>query len=132
MSTEEKLSALSQLIAFARTGTVIKNVEYDFLILIANQIGVDKNTFDKLLKHPVPHLNLKSESERIVQFHRLLLLMNVDKVIETKELENIHLLGIKMGLNLQAIEQTLKVMHQYENNNIPPKILLNIFKTYYN
>jgi hypothetical protein len=37
-----------------------------------------------------------------------------------------------MGLNLQAIDQTLKVMHQYENNNIPPEILLNIFKTYYN
>jgi hypothetical protein len=132
MSTEEKLSALSQLIAFARTGTVIKDVEYDFLVLIANQIGVQKTTFDKLLKNPVPHLNLKSESERIVQFHRLLLLMNVDREIEPCELQKIHQLGIKMGLNLQAIDQTLEVMHQYEDNNIPPKILLDIFKTYYN
>ena len=62
MSTEEKLSALSQLIAFARSGTVIKDVEYDFLVLVADQIGVDKNTFDRLLKNPVPHLNLKTES----------------------------------------------------------------------
>jgi hypothetical protein len=132
MSTEEKLSALSQLIAFARSGTVIKDVEYDFLVLIADQIGVDKNTFDRLLKNPVPHLNLKTESERIVQFHRLVLLMNVDREIEPSELQKIHQLGIKMGLNLQAIDKTLAIMHQYENNSIPANVLLNIFKTYYN
>jgi hypothetical protein len=132
MSTEEKLSALSQLIAFARSGTVIKDIEYDFLVLVADQIGVDKNTFDRLLKNPVPHLNLKTESERIVQFHRLVLLMNVDREIEPSELQKIHQLGIKMGLNLQAIDKTLAIMHQYENNSIPANVLLNIFKTYYN
>jgi len=132
MSTEEKLSALSQLIAFARTGKAIKNIEYDFLVLIANQIGVSKTEFDQLLNKPVPHVNLQSESERIVQFHRLLLLMNVDKQIENSELEKIHQLGLKMGLNIQAIDKTLEIMHQYKNNNIPPEVLLNIFKTYYN
>jgi len=132
MSTEEKLSALSQLISFARTGKEIKDVEYDFLVLIANQIGVAKKEFDSLLLNPVPHIILKSESERIVQFHRLLLLMNVDKEIEFIELENIHQLGLKMGLNIQAIDKTLKIMKGYKNNNIPSDVLLNIFKTYYN
>ena len=132
MSTEEKLSALSQLIAFAKTGKAIKSVEYDFLVLIANQIGVSKNEFDELLNNPVPHINLQTESERIVQFHRLLLLMNVDKEIEPSELERIHQLGLKMGLNIQAIDKTLEIMHQFKNNNIPPEVLLNIFKTYYN
>jgi len=132
MSSEEKLSALSQLIAFARTGKDIKDVEYNFLVIIANQIGVTKEVFDKLLLNPVPHINLQSESERIVQFHRLLLLMNVDKEIEPVELEKIHQLGLKMGLNIQAIDKTLEIMQQYNNNNIPPEVLLSIFKTYYN
>ena len=132
MSTEEKLSALSQLIAFARTGKAIKDVEYNFLVIIANQIGVSKIEFDKLLKKPVAHINLQTESERIVQFHRLLLLMNVDKEIENSELEKIHQLGLKMGLNIQAIDKTLEIMRQYKNNNIPPEVLLRIFKTYYN
>jgi len=132
MSTEEKLSALSQLIAFARSGKELKNVEYDFLVIIANQIGVDKTEFDNLLQNPVPHINLQSESERIVQFHRLILLMNVDRKIEPKELEKIHQLGLRMGLNIQAIDKTLKTMHEYPNNNIPPEVLLAIFKTYYN
>jgi len=132
MSSEEKLSALSQLIAFARTGKAIKDVEYDFLVIIANQIGVSKKVFDKLILNPAPHINLQSESERIVQFHRLLLLMNVDKEIEPVELEKIHQLGLKMGLNIQAIDKTLEIMKEYNNNNIPPEVLLNIFKTYYN
>ena len=132
MSTEEKLSALSQLIAFARTEKGIKDVEYDFLVIIANQIGVTKEAFDELLQNPVPHINLKTESERIVQFHRLLLLMNVDREIESSELKKIHQLGLKMGLNIQAVDKTLEMMHQYKNNNIPPEILLRIFKTYYN
>ncbi len=132
MSTEEKLSALSQLIAFARTGKAIKDIEYDFLVTIANQIGVTKEVFDELLLNPVPHINLQSESERIVQFHRLLLLMNVDREIEFTELEKIHQLGLKMGLNIQAIDKTLEIMQKYKNNNIPPEILLSIFKTYYN
>ena len=132
MSTEEKLSVLSQLIAFARNGKKLKSVEYDFLIIIANQIGVSKETFDLLLDNPVPHIALQSESQRIVQFHRLLLLMNIDREIEIVELENIHQLGLKMGLNIQAIDKTLEVMSQYKNNNIPPQVLMDIFKTYYN
>jgi hypothetical protein len=58
--------------------------------------------------------------------------MNVDREIEPSELQKIHQLGIKMGLNLQAIDKTLAIMHQYENNSIPANVLLNIFKTYYN
>lgn len=132
MSSEEKLSALSQLITFAQSGKELKDVEYDFLVLIANQIGVTKEAFDTLLLNPVPHINLESETERIVQFHRLLLLMNVDRKIEPVELEKIHQLGLKMGLNIQAIDKTLEIMKQYKNNNIPPEVLLSIFKTYYN
>ncbi len=132
MSTEEKLSALSQLIAFAKKGKVIKDIEYDFLVIIADQIGVDKETFDALLEKPVPHVAIQTEIQRIVQFHRLLLLMNVDREIEAIELENIHKLGLKMGLNIQAIDKTLEIMYEYKNNNIPPDVLMSIFKTYYN
>lgn len=132
MSYEEKLSALSQLIAFARVTETINEAEYKFLLLIANQIGLDKNTLDKLLETPYPHVNIQTESQRIVQFHRLLLLMTVDQHISPKELSKIHQLGLKMGLNILAIDKTLEVMKQYKNNNIPPDVLLNIFKTYYN
>lgn len=132
MSYEEKLSIISQLIAFARASEGINKAEYTFLQAIAQQIGVGKVAFDNLLKKPFPHINIKQESQRIVQFHRLVLLMNVDHNISPEELKNIHQLGLKMGLNILAIEKTLEVMQLYENNNIPSEVLLQIFKTYYN
>ncbi|MFD0962994.1 TerB family tellurite resistance protein [Pseudofulvibacter geojedonensis] len=132
MGIDEKLSILTELIGFAKSDGKIKDVEYNFLLSIAQQIGVNKDTFDKLFKNPAPKVVLPSESQRIVQFHRLLLLMNVDQVIEDEELEKIHQLGLKMGLNIQAIDKTLDVMPQYKNNIVPPNVLLDIFKTYYN
>lgn len=132
MSDEEKLSAMSQLISFARAGNNINTIEYNFLLAIAKQIGVDEDAFRKLLDTPHPFVNIKHESQHIVQFHRLLLLMNVDHKIVPEELEKIHQLGLKMGLNILAIDKTLEVMKRYKNNNIPPDVLLDIFKTYYN
>lgn len=132
MSYEEKLSALSQLISLAKVTADINDAEYKFLLIIAKQIGVDKAAFDKLLDTPHPHVNILTESQRIVQLHRLILLMNVDQHITPEELSKIHQLGLKMGLNILAIDKTLEVMKQYDNNNIPPDVLLNIFKTYYN
>jgi len=132
MSTDEKLSVLTELISFAKSDGEVKNAEYTFLLSIAQQIGVEKDVFDNLFKNPAPRVALQPESQRIVQFHRLLLLMNVDQVVEDKELEKIHQIGLRMGLNTQAISKTLEVMTQYENNIVPPKVLLDIFKTYYN
>ena len=41
MSTlEEKLSILSEMIAFARVDNTVKTEEYNFLLNVANQLGV--------------------------------------------------------------------------------------------
>ena len=132
MNNDEKRSILSQLIHLAKIDNQIKESEYNFLLGVANQIGISKEELDDLFTSPAPYKSLHPESQRIVQFHRLILLMNVDRNISDIELEQIHKIGLKMGLNIQAINQTLAVMHEYEDKIIPPNILLNIFKTYYN
>ena len=129
---DKKLSLLSEMILFAKSGKGINSAEYRFLLAVANQLGVSKATLDALIVSPAPYKVLSPESERIVQFHRLVLLMHVDGEINTEELEKLHLFGIRMGLPPDAIKHVLKTMHQYENNIIPPSVLLEIFKTYYN
>jgi uncharacterized membrane protein YebE (DUF533 family) len=43
MSTyKEKLSILSEMIAFAEADGVVKTAEYDFLLGVAIQLGVDR------------------------------------------------------------------------------------------
>ena len=70
--------------------------------------------------------------ELIVQFHRLLLLMNVDNEQHKKEIEKLHNIGLWMGLPPSAITQVLEVMHQYPNKVVPTDVLLRIFRAHYN
>lgn len=129
---KEKLSILSEMIAFARVDYSLKESEYDFLLGVASNLGVEKETFDALLKEKSPKVVLKSQAERIVQFNRLLLLMNIDQEQHEKEIHTLHNIGLAMGLPPSAIGQVLEVMHKYPDKVVPPDVLINIFKAYYN
>jgi len=132
MSTfEEKLSILAEMIAFARADNVISDSEYYFLLSVSEQLGVDKETFESLFETPVKKIMPKTQAERILQFHRLVLLMNVDKQ-HNSEVTNLHNIGLGMGLPPAAIDQVLSIMHQYPNKIVPPDVLIDIFKAHYN
>ena len=129
---KEKLSILSEMIAFARVDHSLKRSEYGFLLKVARNLGVSKDIFDSLLKEKSPKVRLKTQAERIVQFHRLILLMNIDHEQHRKEINTLYNIGLKMGLPPAAISQVLEVMHRYPDNIVPPDVLINIFKAYYN
>lgn len=131
-SYQDKLSILSELIAFARVDYRLKEDEYDFLLSVANLMKVKKTSLDALLKNTIEISTPKTQLDRIVQFHRLLLLMNIDNEQHKKEVEKLHNIGLWMGLPPSAIAQVLEVMHHYPNMAVPPKILLNIFRAHYN
>ncbi|GFZ87405.1 hypothetical protein GCM10011531_18430 [Aquaticitalea lipolytica] len=128
----EKLSLLSEMIAFAQTDTNIKSIEYKFLLGVARQLEISQEDFDYLFKYPVTYVHLKSHSERIVQFHRLVLLMNLDKDISEKELVKLHNFGLRMGLSHESINRVLDVMESFPNKIVPPDFLIEIFKVQYN
>ena len=128
----EKLSLLSEMIAFARVDNSLKEIEYNFLLGVAKQLGICQTDFEYLLTNPVTYVKLKSYSERIVQFHRLVLLMNIDNEITTRELTKLHNFGLRMGLNFDAINKVLELMESFPNKLIPPDFLIDIFKVQYN
>ncbi|RUA16081.1 MAG: TerB family tellurite resistance protein, partial [Flavobacteriia bacterium] len=51
---EEKLGILSELISFARVDHSLKRSEYEFLLKVASNLGVDKEVFDGLLRKESP------------------------------------------------------------------------------
>ncbi len=132
INRSEKLSLLSEMIAFAQTDDNIKSIEYKFLFSIAKQLEISKEDFDYLFKYPVSHVHLKSHSERIVQFHRLVLLMNLDKHISDTELVKLHNFGLRMGLSHESINRVLDLMESFPNKIVPPDFLIDIFKVQYN
>ncbi|MBQ0735737.1 TerB family tellurite resistance protein [Aquimarina celericrescens] len=131
-SKEEKLSLLSEMIQFAKVDKEFKEQEYDFIVAVGLQLGITKEEINGLVKNRAEKKNLQPESQRILQFHRLILLMNIDQETSSSEIDDIKEIGLQMGLRPEAIDSVLKEMHNYPNKVIPPKELLAIFTRFYN
>ena len=128
----EKLSLLSEMIAFAKYDKEIKDIEYNFLLGVARQLEISREDFDYLIEHPVTYTHLKSHSERIVQFHRLVLLMNIDNENSRSGATKLYNFGLRMGLSHESISKVLYLMESFPNKIVPPDVLIDIFKTQYN
>ena len=132
----EKLSLLSEMIAFAKYDKDIRNIEYNFLLGVAKQLDICREDFEYLIEHPVTYTHLKSHSERIVQFHRLVLLMNIEQEFgednNSKAVIKLYNFGLRMGLSHESITKVLYLMESFPNKIVPPDVLIDIFKTQYN
>ncbi|MBL7559617.1 TerB family tellurite resistance protein [Olleya sp. YSTF-M6] len=129
---KEKLSLLSEMIAFAKSDDSIKTVEYNFLLAVAKQLEISRVDFDYLINNPISRINLKSHSQRIVQFHRMVLLMHVDKARTQNELAKLYNYGLRMGLNHNSITKVLYLMEGFPDMMVPADVLIDIFKVQYN
>lgn len=129
---KDKRQILSEMIHLAQVDQELDAREYDFIVVVAQRLGVDKTALDKLIEKPDEIGVYKTELERITQFHRLVLLMNVDKQTHVTEINAIRNHGMRMGMRPEAIEQVLQEMNDHENKMIPAKRLIEIFKKYYN
>lgn len=128
----ERLSLLAELIKMAKADNEVRDVEFQFLFSLAAQMGVTKEDFKELFEQYIEFNPPKLEFERIIQFQRLVLLMNVDLEIDEDEILYIKNLGIRMGLHPMATNEVLKVMNEYENKVVPPDVLIQIFRTFHN
>lgn len=133
MSTyPEKLSILSEMIAFARVDAAIGDAEYDFLLGVSDQLGVHRDDFDSLLDHEAKRIIPRTQADRILQFYRLVLLMNVDDSGHPDEIRRLHDIGLGMGLRPSVVEQVLLTMQNYPDKMVPPDVLIGIFKAHFN
>jgi uncharacterized tellurite resistance protein B-like protein len=129
---KEKLSLLTELIKLAQCDHKVREQEYKFLQAIAQSLNVSKEDFDPLFEKYIEFTPHVSEFERILQFHRLVLVMNIDKETSDVEINHLKDIGIRMGLNPMATNQVLIEMNKYPNKVIPPEKLIDIFKEQYN
>lgn len=128
----EKLSLLSEMIAFAQTDASAKAIEYKFLLGVAKQLEVSRKDFDYLFEYPVNNVHIKCHSERIVQFHKLVLLMDLGQDVSNKELIKLYNFGLRMGLSHGSINRVLDLMKSFPNKIVPADFLIDIIKVQYN
>ena len=128
----EKLSLLSEMIAFAKVDGQVHEREYRFLTIVSEQLRIEKSVFEGLFVHPAPKVVIKSEHQRILQFYRLALLMQADGILHQNEQIAIREMGINMGLSPYAMKAVLVAMQQSPTGLIDPEILLGLFKAQQN
>lgn len=131
-SYEEKLSLLSEMIAFAKIDGQIHEREYQFLSIVASQLKVEKGIFESLFEHKAEKVVIKSEHQRILQFYRLALLMHADGVLHENEQVAIREMGVNMGLSPFAMKSVLLEMQKSPSGLIDPDILLALFRAQHN
>ncbi len=132
MQNDQNKALISDFIVLAKADDKITGAEYDFILRLAERMDVSKETVDQLFAKPRPSKPIFSEMERIIHFHKLVLLMNVDRETHEKEVVVLRNFGLKMGIRTGAIDQILTQMDLYEDKIIPSQELLKIFQTYYN
>lgn len=128
----EKISLLLELISFSTVDGELHKREYDFLSLVANELRIDKVTFQDLFHQETPSLVIKSEFQRIQQFYRLALIMHCDGILHIREATAIQQIAIDMGLNPIATKRILNLMKNAPNAMIDPEVLLKIFQEQHN
>ena len=131
-SYEQKLSLLSEMIAFAKIDGNVHEREYRFLAIVASQLKVEKDVFETLFTNPAPKVVIKSEHERILQFYRLALLMQADGILHSNEQVAIREMGINMGLSPYAMKGVLNEMKLSPTGMIDPDLLLALFRAQQN
>lgn len=131
-SYQEKLSLLSEMIAFAQIDGEVHEREYSFLSVVATQLKVDVIDFERLFVHKAEKIVIKSEHQRIMQFYRLALLMHADGVLHENEQIAIRELGVNMGLSPFAMRSVLAEMEKSPTGLIDPDVLIALFRAQHN
>lgn len=129
---EEKISLISEMIAFAVVDGELHDREYDFLWIVAQELDIPKDVFLELFAKRDSIKVIKDEHNRIMQFYRLALLMHCDGVLHEREIKAINEIGINMGLNPMGIKKTLRAMSQSPNQMVDPELLLCAFMEQHN
>lgn len=128
----ERRSLIAELIKMAKADNEIRDMEFQFLLTLSAQMGIDKEEFKSLFEQYIEFNPPKLEFERIIQFQRLVLIMNIDAQANEDEIKYIKDLGMRMGLHPMATNEVLKVMNDFPNRIVPPEKLIAIFKTFHN
>ncbi len=130
---KENLSLLAQLINVSKADGKLDEMEYQLMVNMAELLGLSKLEVDELLYTPINHARMpKSEFDRILQFHRLVLVSNVDTAVTTEELVALRKCGLHLKLRPEAIEAVLVEMRKHEHGMIPTEIMMQIFQRYHN
>lgn len=123
---------MSDLISIASADGSSRDEEYDFLHKIAARLELEpmeiEGLFTSTAKHPAPQL----EEDRIELFIAMLEMVASDQEIVSDELLVLRDMSLKLGLRLQAVDQSIKALEMFENGKVPTEVIRSFFALHLN
>lgn len=130
MTQNEKKSAVCQLFEMAKADGFVREEEVIIIRQMGLMMGLTDEELTELSRNPVAFDPPSNEMDRIIQFHRMTLIMNVDGYNSAGEEQRLIQMGSLYGINPNAVKDILKEMHNYPNKLVPPDKLLEIHNKY--
>ncbi len=129
---QEKLSLIQDLIGLSLADGEEDFIEGNFIYTIAKSLSVTEFEVDELRKNPVQYSPENKETDRIIQFYRLLLLMGIDKNKTDSEISFCKKVTLRMGLNPIAVNNTIEQILNSETGMMSPEEVIKIFQVQHN
>lgn len=120
------------MISLAKADNHLAEAEFQFLMSMAAQFGLTVDDLQDIIENPVAFDPPANEFDRIVQFQRLILLMNIDLHNAPEERQFLIQSAIRLGLRPEATNLVMEKMNEYPNKVIPPDVLISIYQTHHN
>ena len=130
----EKISHLNDLVKLSQIDGKESHMESNFINSVADRLGVPRTEVEKIKSgdSSIPFSTPKKENDIIEQFHRLIILMGIDKLIYKEEVSFCVELGVRMGLNYNAIVEVLRKTIRNPAYIMARDEMENIFRKYSN
>lgn len=125
---QEKLEILSELITMAHADGMLRKEEVQFIKVLGLRLGLEEESVENMLEHP-EQIELKvpkTQTKRIIHFHRMMLMMHIDGQVNTDELQLLHEIGLRYGIRKATITTLLETMAKYPHGEIPASELIGI------
>jgi len=106
---EEKISHLNDLIKLSRIDGRENLNEINFINSVADRLGINRKDLKKIREKnsKVAFSPPEDMYQMMMQYHRLIVLMGIDRVISKEEKEFCTKLGLKMKLKKKAINEII-------------------------
>lgn len=130
---EEKISHLNDLISLSKIDGNEALNEVNFINSVADRLGISRQDLKKL-KEKQPDVIFTPPEDMyqvMMQYHRLIVLMGIDRIITEEEKGLCLALGLKMNLKKEAIEEIIDKAIDTPRHVISVDEIENIFYRHY-
>ncbi|MFA0962277.1 hypothetical protein AB9P05_10745 [Roseivirga sp. BDSF3-8] len=130
----EKISQLNDLVNLARIDGRESLHEINFINWVAERLHLTQEDIDRVKNsdQPVEFTAARHESGNIERFHRMVLLMGIDKNLAQEEIRYCMDMGMRMGLNVHAVVETISKLASNPQHIVHRNEVESIFRKYSN